>query len=51
MIIETISEYFGEIIVSRKKHKFLGLDIELLGNTRVLMLMNDYIEESITPFG
>ena len=50
-IIEAIEEPFGELTIPiRKKHKFLRTDIEFLGNSKVLLLMKYYIEESITSF-
>ena len=44
-IIEAIEGYFGELTVSRgKSNKFMGIDIELLGNGGLSMFMNDCIE-------
>ena len=50
-IIETISEHFGNLTVSRgKKHKFLVMDIEFLADGELSLFMKDYIEESIYLF-
>ena len=40
----TIDEYCGELTVSRKKHKFLGTEIEFLGNGKVSLFMENYVE-------
>ena len=50
-IIDTIAGYFGELAISREKKKFMGMEIYLLGNSKVSMFMNYYIEEPITLFG
>ena len=51
-MIETISEHFGNLTVSREeKHKFLGIDIEFLEYDESYFLLKDYIEESIGLFG
>ena len=43
-VIETISEYFGNFTVSRrKKHKLLGMDIEFLADSKIYLFMKDYI--------
>ena len=45
-VIETISEHFGNLAVSRgKKNKFLGMDIEFLAYDKLSLFMKDYIEE------
>ena len=44
-MIETIAEYFGYLTVLRgKKHKFLGIGIELLADEKLYLFMKDYIE-------
>ena len=51
-MIETISEHFGNLTVSRgKKHRFLGMDIEFLADGKLPLFMKNYIEESIDFFG
>ena len=51
-VIETISENFGNLTVSRgKKHKFLGMYIDFLPYGKLSLFMKDYIEESIYFFG
>ena len=51
MIIEAIAEKFGEIAASKGgKHKFMGIDIEFLGNGVILLSIKYYIEEYITSF-
>ena len=50
-IIKTIAEHFGEIIATRwGKQKFLVMDIEFLGNGKVLLFMKDYIGELTALF-
>ena len=45
-VIETISEHFGNLTLSRgKKHKFLGMDIEFLVDGKLSLFVKDYIEE------
>ena len=45
-MIETIYEHFGNLKVWRvKKHKFLGIDIELLSDGKLYLFMKDYTEE------
>ena len=44
-VIETISKIFGNLIVSRgNKHKFLGMDIDLLVDGKLSLFVKDYIE-------
>ena len=51
-MIETISEIFGNLTVSRgKKHKLLVMDIEFSAYGKLSLFMKDYIEESIDFFG
>ena len=50
--IETISEHFGNLTISRgKKHKFLRMDIQLLAYGKLYLFMKDCIKESIDLFG
>ena len=45
-MIQTVSEHFGNLTVSRgKKHKLLGMDIEFLADDELYLFMKDYIEE------
>ena len=45
-VIETISEHFGNLVVSRgKKHKFLVMDIYFLEDGKLYLFMKYYIEE------
>ena len=45
-VIETISEYFGNLTVTTgKKNKFLGTDINFLSDGKLYLFMKDYIEE------
>ena len=47
-MIETISEHFGNLTVSRgDKHKFLVMDIEFLADGRFSLFVKYYIEGSI----
>ena len=51
-VIETISEHFGNLKISRgEKHKFLGIDIKLLADGKLSLFMKDCINESIDLFG
>ena len=51
-VIETISEYFGNLRVSwGEKHKLLVMDIKFLAYGKLSLFMKDYIEESIDFFG
>ena len=44
-VIERISEHYGNLTVSRrKKHRFLGMDIEFLADGKLSLFMKDYIE-------
>ena len=50
-IIEAIAEKSCEIAASKGgNHKFMGIDIEFLGNGGILLSIRYYIEESITSF-
>jgi len=52
MIIDAISEHFGELVVTRrKKHTFLGMDLEMLDESRFAIGMKSYLEEAIKLFG
>ena len=45
-VIETISEHFGNLTLSRgKKHKFLWIEIEFLVDGKLSLFVKDYIEE------
>ena len=50
-IVEAIAESFVDFTISiGGNQKFLGMDIEFLGNGRISLFMKDYIEEYIASF-
>ena len=46
-ILETHAKSFGELTVTREKHKVLGTDIQFLGNGKVFLNMKYYMELKI----
>ena len=51
-IIERIEARFGKMEVARsKKHKFLGMEIDFIGNKKVIILMQGHLEDAILSFG
>ena len=51
-VIEMIEGKFGTMTKRRgKKHVFIGMGIEFIGDGKVNTLMKEYLEESIVDFG
>ena len=47
-VIESLENSFGKITVNRgKKHKFVGMDFELIEDGRLKIMMKQYLEECI----
>ena len=47
-VFDIIKKYFGELVMSRgKKHRFLGMDIELFKDGKVNIGIQSYIKEPI----
>ena len=51
-VIDITKKHFGELVVScRKKHTFLGMEIELVKNGKINIGMQIYMKEAIETFG
>ena len=52
MIVDKVEEKFGKLARSKgKKHTFLGMDIEFIGNGKLTIATPQHIEEAIEKFG
>ena len=51
MITGAIAKHFGDLVITRgKNHTFLGIDIELLDDNKLVICMKSYIQEAIIFF-
>ena len=51
-VIKMTESKFGTMTKRRgKKHVFVGMSIEFIGDGKVKILMKEYLEESIVAFG
>jgi hypothetical protein len=52
MIVDKVEKKFGKLAGSKgKKHTFLGMDIEFIGNGKLTIATPQHIEEAIEKFG